>query len=100
MNRLLIGDVVCRALEDVFGGTADREFFALNDETGEVSWDLRYSAIAAPQAMHIHLGGAGESGVVVVPLNVEAADGDVKIAILLGLGLELKDAAAVAAGAA
>jgi alcohol dehydrogenase (cytochrome c) len=25
----------------VFGGTADREFFALNDETGEVLWETR-----------------------------------------------------------
>ena len=25
----------------VFGGTADREFFALNDETGDVLWETR-----------------------------------------------------------
>lgn len=48
----------------------------IDDATGMVSWDITYSNIAAPAAMHIHSGAAGEGGGVVVPLNVETSGGE------------------------
>ena len=48
----------------------------IDDETGAVSWNFTYSNIAAPAAMHIHIGAAGEGGGVAVPLNVETSGGE------------------------
>lgn len=48
----------------------------IDDATGMISWDIAYSNIAAPAAMHIHSGAAGEGGGVVVPLNVETSGGE------------------------
>lgn len=48
----------------------------IDDATGTVSWDITYSNIASPAAMHIHSGAAGEGGGVVVPLNVETSGGE------------------------
>lgn len=42
----------------------------IDSATNQVSWDLSYSNIAEPSAMHIHEGAAGQSGGVVVPLTV------------------------------
>ena len=47
----------------------------IDDVTGMISWDLAYSNIADPTAMHIHTGAAGERGGVAVPLNVETSGG-------------------------
>lgn len=43
----------------------------LDSATNQISWDVSYSSIAEPTAMHIHEGAAGESGGVAVPLTVE-----------------------------
>src|SRR5690606_2985956 len=43
----------------------------IDSETNQISWELSYSNIAEPSAMHIHEGAAGQSGGVVVPLTVE-----------------------------
>ena len=48
----------------------------IDDATGMVSWDITYSNIAPPAAMHIHSGAAGEGGGVAVPLNVETSGGE------------------------
>ena len=43
----------------------------IDSETNQVSWEIRYSNIDEPTAMHIHEGAAGESGGVAVALTVE-----------------------------
>ena len=43
----------------------------LDPDTGEVCWELDVENIVAVAASHIHVGGAGESGGVVVPLDVD-----------------------------
>jgi len=43
----------------------------VDSDTNQISWDLSHSNIAAPTAMHIHEGAAGQSGGVVVPLTVD-----------------------------
>lgn len=43
----------------------------IDSATNQISWELSYSNIDEPTAMHIHLGAAGESGGVAVPLTVE-----------------------------
>src|SRR5690606_10302612 len=43
----------------------------IDSDTNQISWELSYSNIDEPTAMHIHLGAAGESGGVAVPLTVE-----------------------------
>src|SRR5690606_34235523 len=63
----------------------------IDDETNQVSWDFGVSNIGEPTAMHIHEGGAGESGGVVVPLTVEK-DEDGRL-----VGLASADAEAVQA---
>jgi hypothetical protein len=49
---------------------------SIDSETGRIVWGLYYDGIAAPTAMHIHRGAAGESGGVIIPLNVESKLGD------------------------
>ncbi|MDH3419864.1 MAG: CHRD domain-containing protein [Gammaproteobacteria bacterium] len=49
---------------------------SIDNETGRVIWGFYYSGIAAPTAMHIHRGGGGESGGVILPLNVESKLGE------------------------
>ena len=49
---------------------------SIDDATGVVAWNFTYANIAAPAAMHIHAGAAGEGGGVVVPLNVETSGGE------------------------
>jgi hypothetical protein len=51
-------------------GAAEGEL-TVDSVTNQISWELSYSNIAEPSAMHIHLGAAGQSGDVVVPLTVE-----------------------------
>jgi hypothetical protein len=48
----------------------------IDDVTGAVSWDFKYAGIAVPSAMHIHMGAPGESGGIVVSLDVETAGGE------------------------
>lgn len=43
----------------------------IDSETNQVSWEISYSNIDEPTAMHIHQGAAGESGGVAVALTVE-----------------------------
>lgn len=64
----------------------------IDDETGEVSWNFTYANIAAPAAMHIHSGAAGEGGGVAVPLNVETSGGEGTL-----VGSTTADADAIAA---
>lgn len=45
----------------------------IDSTSGEIRWELSYSGIDEPTAMHIHQGAAGESGGVVVPLTVETS---------------------------
>ncbi|HET6379890.1 MAG TPA: CHRD domain-containing protein [candidate division Zixibacteria bacterium] len=47
----------------------------LDPDTGQVCWDLSVENVGAVAASHIHVGGAGESGGVVVPLDVDGFDG-------------------------
>ena len=49
---------------------------SIDSETGRVIWGFYYSGIGAPTAMHIHRGAVGESGGVVLPLNVESKLGE------------------------
>lgn len=49
---------------------------SLDSETGRVIWGFYYADIAAPTAMHIHHGAAGESGGVTLPLNIESKLGE------------------------
>ena len=49
---------------------------SIDSETGRIVWGLYYEGIGAPTAMHIHRGAGGESGGVIVPLNVESKLGD------------------------
>lgn len=61
------------------GGDADGSAhgtLSIDSETGRIVWGLYYDGIASPSAMHIHRGHAGESGAVVVPLNVESELGE------------------------
>jgi predicted secreted protein len=48
-------------------GAAAVSIDVLSATDAEACWDLRYGAIAAPAAAHIHRGAAGVSGPVVVP---------------------------------
>lgn len=43
----------------------------IDSETNQISWEISYSNIDEPTAMHIHQGAAGESGGVAVALTVE-----------------------------
>ncbi len=43
----------------------------VDSDTNQVSWEISYSNIDEPTAMHIHEGAAGESGGVAVGLTVE-----------------------------
>lgn len=47
----------------------------LDPETGEACWELSAEGIGAVMQSHIHVGAAGESGDVVVPLDVDGFDG-------------------------
>jgi CHRD domain len=47
----------------------------LDPDTGEVCWDLTVESIGAVAASHIHVGAEGESGGVVVPLDVDGFEG-------------------------
>jgi hypothetical protein len=47
----------------------------IDPDTGEVCWDLTVESIADVTASHIHVGAEGESGDVVVPLDVDGFSG-------------------------
>ena len=47
----------------------------LDPETGEACWELTAEGIGAVVQSHIHVGAAGESGDVVVPLDVDGFEG-------------------------
>lgn len=47
----------------------------LDPETGEVCWKLTAEGIGEVMQSHIHVGAEGESGDVVVPLDVDGFDG-------------------------
>ena len=47
----------------------------LDPETGEACWELSAEGIEPVTQSHIHVGGEGESGDVVVPLDVEGFEG-------------------------
>ena len=47
----------------------------IDPDTGEVCWDLSVDGVGAVTASHIHVGAEGESGDVVVPLDVDGFDG-------------------------
>ncbi len=47
----------------------------LDPETGEACWELTAEGIGAVVQSHIHVGAEGESGDVVVPLDVDGFDG-------------------------
>ncbi len=44
---------------------------SIDVDTGEVCWELHVEGIGAVVASHIHVGGEGEDGGVVVPLDVD-----------------------------
>ena len=43
----------------------------IDSATNQISWEISYSDIAEPTAMHIHQGAAGQSGGVVVQFTLE-----------------------------
>jgi hypothetical protein len=47
----------------------------LDPATGEACWELSATGIGAVMQSHIHVGGEGESGDVVVPLDTDGFDG-------------------------
>ena len=47
----------------------------LDPDTGEACWDLSSEGIGAVLQSHIHIGAAGESGDVLIPLDVDGFDG-------------------------
>lgn len=47
----------------------------LDPETGEACWELTAEGIEPVAQSHIHVGGAGESGDVAVPLDVDGFEG-------------------------
>lgn len=47
----------------------------LDPDTGEACWELSVDGIGAVMQSHIHVGAEGESGDVVVPLDVDGFDG-------------------------
>ncbi len=47
----------------------------LDPETGEACWEMSADGIGAVTQSHIHVGGEGESGDVVVPLDVDGFEG-------------------------
>ncbi|HEX5578310.1 MAG TPA: CHRD domain-containing protein [Candidatus Limnocylindria bacterium] len=47
----------------------------IDPDTGEVCWDLSVDGVGAVTASHIHIGAEGESGDVVVPLDVDGFEG-------------------------
>jgi hypothetical protein len=57
--------------EDGSGSAA----ITIDPDTGEVCWDLSVENIADVTASHIHVGAEGESGDVVVPLDVDGFSG-------------------------
>jgi hypothetical protein len=62
------------------GGEGDEDgsgsaTITLDPETGEVCWELSVENIADVTASHIHVGAEGESGDVVVPLDVDGFSG-------------------------
>jgi hypothetical protein len=65
-------------LADAGEGDADGSGSAtitIDTETGEVCWDLSVEGIGDVVASHIHAGAEGESGGVVVPLDVDGFSG-------------------------
>lgn len=67
------------ALTGAQGGDTDgaaHGTLSIDSETGRVIWGFYYSGIEPPTAMHIHRGGGGESGGVILPLNVESKLGE------------------------
>lgn len=46
--------------------------FTLDTATNEVCWDIKVQNIGDPTAGHIHVGGSGKSGSVMMDLNVPA----------------------------
>jgi hypothetical protein len=55
-------------------GDADgtgKGMITIDSATNQVSWEISYSNIAEPTAMHIHQGAAGQSGGVVVQFTLE-----------------------------
>lgn len=50
----------------------------INPDTGQVCWEIAVSNIAAATQSHIHVGAAGVSGDVVVPLDVDGFSGSTK----------------------
>ncbi len=50
----------------------------INPDTGQVCWEITVSNIAAATQSHIHVGAAGVSGDVVVPLDVDGFSGSTK----------------------
>ncbi|HET8777067.1 MAG TPA: CHRD domain-containing protein [Candidatus Limnocylindria bacterium] len=47
----------------------------LDPETGDVCWDMTADGIGAVTQSHIHTGGEGASGPVLIPLDVDGFDG-------------------------
>jgi CHRD domain len=47
----------------------------IDPDTGEVCWELTVESISPVTASHIHVGAEGESGDVVVPLDVDGFEG-------------------------
>jgi len=62
------------------GGEGDEDgsgtaTITIDPDTGEVCYDLTVEGIQPVTASHIHIGAAGESGDVVVPLDVDGFEG-------------------------
>ncbi|HEY8180555.1 MAG TPA: CHRD domain-containing protein, partial [Candidatus Limnocylindria bacterium] len=62
------------------GGAGDADgtgtaAITIDPDTGQVCWDLTVQGIQPVTASHIHVGAEGESGDVVVPLDVDGFDG-------------------------
>jgi hypothetical protein len=89
---LLVGMATTASAEDVYygasltgaaevgdaGGDADGSGIAavdLNTETNEICFEITVSNIAAPTAGHIHVGGAGTNGPVVVNFDWPTTNG-------------------------
>jgi len=58
--------------EPAGSGTAS---ITIDPDTGEVCWDLSVEGVGDVTASHIHVGAEGESGDVVVPLDVDGFSG-------------------------
>lgn len=53
----------------------------IDPDSGKVCWDISVSNIAAATQSHIHVGAAGVSGDVVVPLDVDGFSGSTKACV-------------------